>query len=100
MRGERMQARAISPRLRMAELTSAVGAGVLGLGAGVLVGHAIPGLGMPLLVVGLLLHAWGMTDKHRIEAGAAIPAWSRTLYWVCWALLVVLAIYAVISVLR
>lgn len=85
-------------RLRLAELSSAVGAGVLGLGAGLLLQDvaAFEGAGLPVLVVGLLLHAWGMTDKHRLEADAPRPAWSTALYWICWALLAALGLYLLV----
>lgn len=82
-------------RLRLAELSSAVGAGVLGLGAGLLLGKvaAFEGAGLPVLLMGLLLHAWGMTDKHRIEANTPVPVWSAALYWICWFLLAALGLY-------
>ena len=53
--------------LKLAELTSGVGALVQSL------------------------HAFGMWDKHRLEAvgQAANPLWIVALYWVCWLLLAV-----------
>ena len=84
-------------RLRVAELTSSLGAGVLGVGIGVLLASPRGGLGVPIVVLGLLLHAWGMTDKHRIEAKQGTPRvwWSTLLYWICWGCLAVLAAYVV-----
>ena len=81
-------------RLKFAELTSSLGAGVLGAGIGVLLATYLGGLGLPILGVGLLLHAWGMRDKHMIEAGGAQPAWSVALYWICWLGLAAIAAYA------
>ena len=85
-------------RIKVAELSSSFGAGVLGLGIGVLAASALRALGIPLLIIGFALHAWGMTDKHRIEAhGSAAPVWwSTALYWVCWIGLVAIAGYAVL----
>jgi uncharacterized membrane protein YecN with MAPEG domain len=82
-------------RLRLAELTSSLGAGVLGVGIGVLLASRIGGLAIPVLVVGGVLHVWGMLDKHRIQrsAGAYDPWWSRALYWLCWGLLGAMALY-------
>jgi hypothetical protein len=42
-----------------------------------------------ITIVGLCLHAFGMWDKHRLEAMAPAesPVWIVRLYWVCWALL-------------
>jgi len=83
-------------RIKVAELTSAVGAGVLGLGIGVLAAMTLRGLGVPLLAAGLALHAWGMTDKHRMERGAGRAVWWSTVtYWVCWVALAGIAAYAV-----
>jgi len=85
----------VDRRLRVAELTSSLGAGVLGLGIGVLAASSLGGLGWPILAAGLLLHAWGMTDKHRIETTQGAPRvwWSTLLYWICWGFLIVLAAF-------
>lgn len=76
-------------RRRMAELTSGLGALVLGIGIGALLAERLGGAGMWLLMTGAVVHAWGMYDKHRIEQGSGLaePWWSTLLYWVCWALL-------------
>ena len=76
-------------RLKLAELTSGVGALVLGVGLGALFPRWFgPAAGM-IAVVGLSLHAFGMWDKHRLEARgqAENPLWVVALYWVCWLLL-------------
>ena len=82
-------------RLRLAELTSSLGAGVLGVGIGVLAATYLARVALPLLIVGLVLHAWGMTDKHWIEARTGVTDvwWSTALYWICWVLLGGLVIY-------
>lgn len=82
----------LASRLRFADLSSSVGAGVLGVGLGVMLAAPLRGLTIPLLGLGLVLHAWGMTDKHRLESrqGALRPWWSSVLYWVCWVALVAL----------
>ena len=78
-------------RLRLAELTSSVDAGVLGFGLGLLLGRSLPISGVPVLVVGLGLHVWGMFDKHRLESGAVVETWwSKAAYWACWILLAAL----------
>jgi hypothetical protein len=55
-------------RLKRAELTSGVGALVLGLGLGALFPHVIGAAAGAVVLVGLALHAFGMWDKHRQEA--------------------------------
>jgi hypothetical protein len=84
---------ASAQRFRLAELTSAIGAGVLGVGIGVLLPSRLNGLGILIVVVGVALHAWGMTDKHRLESeiGRRPVWWSTALYWTCWLLLAALA---------
>ena len=75
--------------MKIAELTSAVGALVLGVGLGALFPQWFgPAAGL-ITVVGLSLHAFGMWDKHRLEAlgHAHNPSWVVALYWVCWLLL-------------
>ncbi|MCE3250037.1 MAG: hypothetical protein K0R41_3862 [Geminicoccaceae bacterium] len=87
-------------RKRAAELTSGIGALVLGLGLGVAFGERLAGLGVWALVIGALVHGWGMYDKHRIErgSGAENPWWSALLYWLCWVLLAVGALALVARV--
>jgi hypothetical protein len=74
---------------KLAELTSGVGALVLGVGLGSLFPQWFaPAAGL-ITFVGLCLHAFGMWDKHRLEAlgHAHNPSWVVALYWVCWLLL-------------
>jgi hypothetical protein len=91
-----------SRRQRFAELSSAVGAGVLGVGLGALLASPLRGLAIPILVAGLVLHSWGMTDKHQLEnaRGEARPRWSTALYWVCWLALGVLLVATIARALR
>jgi hypothetical protein len=80
-------------RLRLAELTSGVGAVVLGVGLGALAADRLGRFGLPLLLIGAVAHAWGMFDKNRIEHQAdALDAWWKPVaYWFCWGLLGILA---------
>jgi hypothetical protein len=52
---------------RLAELTSAVGAVVLGIGLGMLLAARLAYLAPTILAAGILVHAWGMYDKHRLQ---------------------------------
>jgi hypothetical protein len=79
-------------RLKLAELTSGVGALVLGVGLGALFPRWFgPAAGL-ITMAGLILHAFGMWDKHRVEAHAQVasPWWVTTLYWICWLLIIIL----------
>ena len=89
-------------RLKRAELTSGVGALVLGTGLGALFARYLAPAALAVLVAGLLLHAWGMYDKHRLESatGAASVRYATGLYWLCWGLLALLAAYLALRALR
>ena len=83
-----------SSRLRMAELTSGLGALVLGIGVGALLGDRLARWAVPILVAGAAVHGWGMLDKHRLttDPEAATAWWERALYWGCWILLALLGL--------
>lgn len=79
-------------RLKSAELLSATGALVLGVGLGAVLSTYIGGAAVLLLVAGIASHSWGMLQKYRLEAKEDYaPAWwEAALYWVCWAALAAL----------
>ena len=85
-------------RRERADLAGGVGAGVLGMGLGVMLASYLRGAGVLLLVVGGALHATGMLAKHRLEKSAdERPLWWETLlYWGCWAGLAGLVVYVAI----
>ena len=76
-------------RLKFAELTSGIGALVLGIGLGALLPHWFNGSAGLAVFAGIAAHGFGMWDKHRLEArehletGPGVVA----LYWTCWLLL-------------
>lgn len=88
-----------SARVKRAETTSAIGAGVLGGGIALLAAQLLTPYAVPLLVLGLVMHGWGMYDKHHLEAraGAARIWWVEALYWSCWIALVALAAYVLVN---
>ena len=69
-------------RLKLAELTSGVGALVLGVGLGAQFPQWFGRIAGVITVVGLSLHAFGMWDKHRVVARdeAENPLWVVVLY--------------------
>ena len=87
-------------RLRRAELTSGVGALILGVGLGSLMSDYLASAAVVILTIGTAMHALGMLDKHRMErrGRAASVWWADLLYWVCWSTLVVISIYLLIRV--
>ena len=89
-------------RIKGAELLSGIGAVVLGAGLGLLFSDLLMYYTTPLLVVGLLTHAWGMFDKHRLESPTSGGRlwWVELLYWVCWVALLILIMYMTLGYLR
>ena len=80
--------------LKFAQLLSTIGAGVLGVGLGLLLPKDVVAYGLPLLVLGTLCHLVGMWRKHYLERALSVPmpVWQSVLYWGCWlALLLLLA---------
>jgi hypothetical protein len=73
-------------RLRLAELTSGIGAVVLGNRLGVLLADRLVGLGFAVLATGIAVHGWGMYDRRRQgrSQGTVDPWWANALYWACW----------------
>ena len=73
-------------RLKVADLTSGIGAVVLGVGAGAFFAERLAPAAAVIAIVGVILHGFGMWDKHRLEsrADAGSDRWVQALYWVCW----------------
>jgi hypothetical protein len=90
-----------SPQKR-AELLGSVGALILGMGISPLFARFLTPYTTPLLLTGLLMHAWGMYDKHRLEREetSAPQWWVELLYWVCWVALLVLCVYIAAGYLK
>jgi hypothetical protein len=84
-------------RLKLAELTSGIGALVLGVGLGSLFAAWFATNAGLIVVVGASAHAVGMWDKHRIERQATAPGgvWLAGLYWTCWLLLAGLVVFLI-----
>ena len=85
-------------RVKLAELTSGVGALVLGIGLGALSATWIGSAAGFVTLAGIAVHAFGMWDKHRIEKRTEADAdrLVLTLYWVCWLMLGGVLLYLVV----
>ena len=72
--------------VRYADITSGIGAGVLGVGLGILIGDELRPIAAILLLIGALLHGWAMWRKHHLQRANVVelPHWSVVLYWICW----------------
>jgi hypothetical protein len=98
-RKKRDEARA---RLKSAELLSATGALVLGIGLGTALSSYVGSLAAPLLLAGIASHGFGMLLKHRLEAKQrqTPAAWETALYWVCWVALAGVLLLTGINAIR
>lgn len=85
-------------RVKVAELTSGVGALVLGVGLGAMMPQGLAPSAGVIVFVGAITHACGMWDKHRLEAQAhaATGSWVTALYWACWLLLAALVTFLLV----
>ena len=85
-------------RLKLAELTSGMGALVLGTGLGALFSHWFAPAAGFMALGGVVAHGFGMWDKHRLEARAHAESGPGVvaLYWVCWLLLASVVMFVVV----
>ena len=80
----------IHARMKKADLASGVGAGILGVGVGVLAAQYLSPYAVPLVVVGIAMHVWGMLERHSLDTAAPRVWWAEALYWLCWGILLVI----------
>jgi hypothetical protein len=94
-----MKPERFSPAFKRAELLGATGVFLLGAGAGAWFGEALAAYAVALIVAGGLIHALAMFGKHRLELASEVPQpmWYRMLYWLCWLLLLLLALWLFLS---
>lgn len=85
-------------RIKKADLLSSLGAGVLGAGIALLLPNQLAPYAIPILLIGLISHAVGMSQKHGLEQqGETVRVWwAEALYWLCWIGLVALLAWIVI----
>ena len=85
--------------LKRVDLLGTLGVLMLGVGAGAWFGEVLAKYIVLLLIGGGLLHAFSMYGKHRLESarGMALPPWYGFLYWLCWVLLAMLAVWLGLS---
>lgn len=80
--------------LKGAELTSALGAVVIGAGLALLLPQWLRGHALLVLATGVLVHGVGMTLKHRHDSRSApLLWWERALFWLCWVCLGLLVLW-------
>jgi uncharacterized membrane protein YidH (DUF202 family) len=86
-------------RLKLAELTSGVGALVIGIGLGALVPQWFSRSAGLLVIAGVVTHAFGMWDKHRLDAQRHVETGRLVvaLYWACWLLLAGVVVFLLVE---
>jgi hypothetical protein len=85
--------------IKRAELLSSVGAGVLGAGLALLFAEALSRYALAILLIGLVAHAFGMFQKHRLEGQAEGVRvwWAEVSYWLCWLALAALVLIILVG---
>ncbi|MXO73036.1 hypothetical protein [Alteraurantiacibacter buctensis] len=79
---------------------SSVGAAMAGFGAGLLLADPLAFAALPSLLVGLIVHVYGMVGAARLrrEAGHLPSLWQMSGYWACWLTMAVLVAYVALRV--
>lgn len=72
---------------------------MLGVGLGALFPQWFAPAAGVIALAGVIAHAFGMWDKHRLEGKvpAASEPWVNTLYWICWLLLAVVVAFLIVG---
>lgn len=85
-------------RVKQAEIASGVGAGVLGLGLGVLLPPYVRLYAVPHPHRGRAAPRLGHVGKHRLERDVEPVRmwWNALLYWTCWGALIGRALHVII----
>jgi membrane protease YdiL (CAAX protease family) len=83
--------------LKQAELASALGAGIIGFGLGVYLADCFKPYALWIVVIGIALHGIAMYKKASIKPTQL--RWANWLYWLCWAIIIDLAIYILASII-
>ena len=81
---------------------SALGAGIAGLGLGVLLASPLRALAWPILLGGTGVHLFAMVGRRRVLAGRGErpPVWEQAGYWLCWAIIAATTVAVVWGALR
>ena len=83
-------------KLKQAELASALGAGIIGFGLGGYLANYFKPYALWTIVIGIALHGVAMYKK--MEMTPTKLKWAQLLYWLCWAIIIGLALYILASI--
>ena len=75
-------------KIKLAELSSIFGASVIGFGLGLLFANYVQQYAVLIILVGIMMHGLGMYKTHSKKE----ERWINLLYWICWLILIGLAI--------
>jgi hypothetical protein len=89
-----------SNSVRLAQSASALGAAILGFGIGVKWGSSVATFALVIVLVGAVLHGWGMYVMQLKEGSPKANQVAKLLWvsaWLCMILLVGLVVYLTIT---
>ena len=86
------------PQLKIADMFSMGGTGLLGLGLGAALNSQLTGIIPVLILVGLIIHALGMYGRYEIEhEHIDPPSWVIITFVACWMGLMIAGLYILIA---
>jgi hypothetical protein len=87
-----------SNQLKIADMVSLGGAGLIGLGLGAGLNEHMVGVVPAVILIGLVLHGLGMFGKFQVEREHINPpAWVIGSFMICWMGLMIVAFYVLIG---
>ena len=87
-----------STQLKVADMISITGAGLMGLGIGASISDQLAGALHVIIILGIVLHALGMYGKFQIERKhIQPPKWVLVVFGLCWIGLMLATIYLLIA---
>ena len=86
------------PQLKIADMFSMIGAGLIGLGLGASLNEQLVGVIPVFILVGMVLHGLGMYGKFEIEREhIEPPVWVIITFVACWIGLMLAGLYIFIG---
>lgn len=84
-------------KVKILELISVLGVGTIGFGLGAFFSYYIKTYALPVILIGVLTHGLAMYKVHARNKKESLLV--KFLYWVCWIIIIGLAIYVLLKLI-